>query len=112
MPGQSCFDHLQVSVDAIHDDFADRTKTQVVQYVPRSLTVTQAELSGRTTIEAAPNSAQAQVYRDLAERIATTAERTVPEPLDEKALRDWAAGWSHQLLADSQQQVDALPVAV
>jgi len=98
---------------AIIDDFADRTKTQVVQYVPRSLTVTQAELSGRTTIEAAPNSAQAQVYRDLAERVATTAERTVPEPLDEKALRDWAAGWSHQLLAHTQQQQDdALPVAV
>ena len=38
----------------IVEDFAARTSTPIVQYVPRSLTVTQAELSGKTTIEAAP----------------------------------------------------------
>jgi nitrogenase iron protein NifH len=96
---------------AIIDDFADRTKTQVVQYVPRSVTVTQAELAGKTTIEAAPNSDQAQVYRDLAERILAITEGKVPEPLDEKALRDWAASWSHQLLAHAQEG-RALAVAV
>ncbi|GAE86767.1 nitrogenase [Acetivibrio straminisolvens JCM 21531] len=40
----------------IIDDFVKQTKTQVVEYVPRSVTVTQSELQGKTTIEAAPNS--------------------------------------------------------
>ena len=39
------------------DDFAARTRTRVVEYVPRSVTVTQSELQGKTTLEAAPGSA-------------------------------------------------------
>jgi nitrogenase iron protein NifH len=94
---------------AIIDDFAERTRTQVVQYVPRSVSVTQAELSGKTTIEASPESAQAKIYRDLAERVISITEGKVPEPLDERALRDWAAGWSHELLATARAE---RPVAV
>ena len=82
----------------IIDDFAERTKTQIVQYVPRSLTVTQAELSGRTTIEAAPNSAQAEVYRVLARRIAEHTESKVPVALNPQQLREWSSGWANQLV--------------
>jgi nitrogenase iron protein NifH len=82
----------------IIDDFAERTKTQIVQYVPRSLTVTQAELSGRTTIEAAPESAQAEVYRVLARRIAEHTESKVPVALDPQQLREWSGGWANQLM--------------
>jgi nitrogenase iron protein NifH len=86
----------------IIDDFADRTKTQIVQYVPRSLTVTQAELSGRTTIEAAPDSAQAEVYRVLARRIADHTESKVPTALSPQELREWSSGWADQLVAIEQ----------
>jgi nitrogenase iron protein NifH len=86
----------------IIDDFADRTKTQIVQYVPRSLTVTQAELSGRTTIEAAPDSAQAEVYRVLARRIADRTESKVPTALSPQELREWSSGWADQLVAIEQ----------
>nr|WP_294554529.1 nitrogenase iron protein [uncultured Rhodopila sp.] len=82
----------------IIDDFAERTKTQIVQYVPRSLTVTQAELSGRTTIEAAPNSPQAEVYRVLARRIAEHTESKVPVALNPEQLREWSGGWANQLV--------------
>lgn len=71
----------------IIDDFAERTGTPIVQYVPRSLTVTQAELSGRTTIEAAPKSKQAEVYRTLAHRIAEHENSKVPAPLSPPASR-------------------------
>jgi nitrogenase iron protein NifH len=81
------------------DDFAARTDTPIVQYVPRSLTVTQAELSGRTTIEAAPQSAQADVYRELARRIADHADSKVPTPLDPQQLRDWSSHWADYLVA-------------
>jgi nitrogenase iron protein NifH len=82
----------------IIDDFASRTKTQIMQYVPRSITVTQSELKGKTTIEAAPDSQQAQVYRQLAERIINHEESKVPSPLELDELRHWAAGWSDKLL--------------
>jgi nitrogenase iron protein NifH len=84
---------------SIIDDFAERTGTQVMQYIPRSITVTQSELNGKTTIEAQPDSAQAEVYRELARRISGHEESKAPNPLDLQALRDWASEWSDQILA-------------
>lgn len=83
----------------IIDDFVDRTNTQVIEYVPRSITVTQSELQGKTSVEAFPDSDQAQVYKRLAAKIANHTESKVPEPLDVHELRKWAAEWSDQLLA-------------
>lgn len=83
----------------ILDDFVKQTSTQVVEYIPRSVTVTQSELQGKTTIEAAPGSAQAKVYRSLAEKIAGHTESKVPSPLEVKELREWAAKWADRLLA-------------
>jgi len=83
----------------IIDDFVTKTHTQVMEYVPRSITVTQSELSGRTTIEAQPNSAQAAVYRSLAKKIDEHTQSTVPQPLDSQQLKEWAAYWADQLIA-------------
>ncbi|HWQ73489.1 MAG TPA: nitrogenase iron protein [Desulfitobacteriaceae bacterium] len=84
---------------AIIDDFVARTKTQVIEYVPRSVTVAQSELQGKTTIEAAPNSEQAKIFTRLANRIAEHTESKVPAPLEIKELREWAAQWADQILA-------------
>ncbi|MDR1246190.1 MAG: nitrogenase iron protein [Clostridiales Family XIII bacterium] len=93
---------------SIVDDFVARTKTRVMQYIPRSITVTQSELSGKTTIEAAPDSAQAKVYRELAERIDAGASSAVPHPLDPQDLRAWAAKWADLILAiESGEVTDA-----
>ncbi|HWR42644.1 nitrogenase iron protein [Sporomusa sp.] len=83
----------------IIDDFVQRTQTQVVEYVPRSVTVTQAELQGKTTIEASPNSEQAKIYSRLAKRVVETVESKVPSPLETAELREWAAKWADHLLA-------------
>jgi len=82
----------------IVEDFVSRTQTQVIEYVPRSLTVTQAELQGKTTIEAAPHSEQADIYRRLARRIADHTESKVPTPLNQQELRDWSASWADHLI--------------
>lgn len=82
----------------IIDDFAQRTQTQIMQYVPRSVTVTQSELRGKTTIEAAPDSTQAAIYTELAKKIAAHEKSTVPAPLDTADLRKWASDWGNQLL--------------
>lgn len=83
----------------IIDDFVKQTHTQVVEYVPRSVTVTQSELQGKTTIQAAPDSKQAQVYKSLAAKIAGHEESKVPSPLEVSELREWAAKWGDYLLA-------------
>lgn len=83
----------------ILDDFAARTGTNIVEYVPRSVTVTQAELQGKTTIEMAPDSEQARIYTQLAKKIADHEVSTVPNPMEVEQLRDWAAQWSEQLTA-------------
>jgi nitrogenase iron protein NifH len=89
----------------IIDDFVTQTQTRVVQYVPRSVTVTQAELQGKTTIEASPDSAQAQVYKTLAKSIAEHEVSKVPEPLEQGALREWAEKWAHHLLSLANDEV-------
>ena len=83
----------------IIDDFAERTKTEVVAHVPRSITVTQSELQGKTVIEAAPESEQAKVYRTLAKNVVEKNDLRTPSPLEEKALREWAATWAKELLS-------------
>ncbi|MEN2773666.1 nitrogenase iron protein [Acetivibrio clariflavus] len=83
----------------IIDDFVKQTNTQVIEYIPRSVTVTQSELQGKTTIEAAPDSQQAKVYKSLAQKIAEHTESKVPTPLDIADLRAWASRWGDYLLA-------------
>ncbi|TCK61000.1 AAA family ATPase [Seleniivibrio woodruffii] len=82
----------------IIDDFAERTGTKIMEYVPRSLTVTQSELQGQTTLEAFPESAQAQVYLNLAGKVAQHQESKIPQPLEVEELRKWASDWSEKLL--------------
>ncbi len=96
----------------IIDDFVKQTSTQVVGYVPRSVTVTQSELQGKTTIEAAPNSEQAKVYQHLAQRIANHTDSKTPTPLDIQELREWAAKWADQLLAMETGEVRSAAASI
>ena len=89
----------------IIDDFAQRTQTQVVEYVPRSVTVTQSELQGKTTVEAFPASEQAKLYRRLAHKIAAHTESKTPSPLGIQELRDWASVWADKIVALETGQI-------
>ncbi|HWP96096.1 MAG TPA: nitrogenase iron protein [Syntrophomonadaceae bacterium] len=83
----------------IIDDFAQKTHTQVVEYIPRSITVTQSELQGKTAVELAPESEQAKIYRDLALKIAVHSESKTPSPMSVQDLREWASHWAEYLLS-------------
>jgi nitrogenase iron protein NifH len=91
----------------IIDDFVSRTDTKVMEYVPRSITVTQCELQGKTTIEAAPDSEQAKVYTSLAKKIAEHEQSRTPSPLGVTELQQWAAGWSDKLLEQAEGKITA-----
>jgi nitrogenase iron protein NifH len=93
-------------------DFVERTSTRVIEYIPRSITVTQSELQGKTVIEAAPQSAQAEVYRSLARKIADHTESKTPSPLGVTELREWAASWADNLLALEQGKVVSAGAAI
>jgi nitrogenase iron protein NifH len=96
---------------AIIDDFVSVTRTSVVEYVPRSVTVTQAELAGKTVLEASPASAQAEVYRSLARKIVEHRQSKVPEPLELADLRAWAARWADTLVALERGEKPTAPAA-
>ena len=89
----------------IIDDFVKMTNTQVIEYIPRSVTVTQSELQGKTTIEAFPDSPQAKIYTSLANKIARHTDSKSPSPMDVKALREWAAKWADYLLSYENGEV-------
>lgn len=92
------------------NDFASRTGTKVVQYVPRSSIVAQSELHGKTVIEANPDAEQADVYRALAKYIIEDQEAAVPNPLSVTELRDWAKDWGDRILkieADAASDLNA-----
>ena len=96
----------------ILDDFARTTNTKIMEYVPRSVTVTQSELQGKTTIQAFPESEQAGVYERLAASIWEHDESRIPTPLEIKDLRIWAAGWADQLLALETGEVRSEAAAI
>jgi len=89
------------------DDFANRTGTRVVGYVPRALVVAQGELYGQTVIECAPESEQAEIYRALARFIVTDEEATVPHPLIDLELKRWARLWGDRAFAEEKKLVAA-----
>lgn len=97
---------------AILDDFVAQTRTRVIEYVPRSVTVTQAELQGKTTIEASPDSEQAKIYRRLAEKIQKHTDSRTPSPLGVEELHDWANKWADQLLAIETGEVRGKAAAI
>jgi nitrogenase iron protein NifH len=90
---------------SIVDDFAARTSTKVIEYVPRSMTVAQAELQGKTVIESAPDSSQARIYTRLAENIANHRDSKTPSPLPVEELHQWASGWAAELLKMERGEV-------
>jgi nitrogenase iron protein NifH len=65
----------------IVSEFAKRVGVPVVEHVPRSLKVQEAEAMGQTVIEAFPDSEQARIYRNLAKKIVDNPYIYIPDPL-------------------------------
>lgn len=93
------------------DDFAAQTGTRAVQYVPRSLVVSQAELYGQTVIEASPQSAHADLYRELARSIVEDDQAVIPKPLSVSDLRNWARKWGDLILQDQAITQSPIPLS-
>jgi nitrogenase iron protein NifH len=90
------------------DDFSGKTDTEVIEYVPRSPTVTRCELDGVTTIEGAPDSKQAEVYRELARKVIDNKNAYIPKPFEADDLADWASSWINRLLLEEKVTHDGI----
>jgi len=65
----------------IVEEFGKLIGVPVIEHVPRSKTVQDAEFQGKTVIEALPDSPQAEVYRRLAQKILTNKDIHTPTPV-------------------------------
>ena len=68
--------------------FTKELNTQLIYFVPRNNIVQQAEIRKKTVIEYAPESSQAQVYRDLAQAIDENTKFTIPTPITQERLEE------------------------
>jgi nitrogenase iron protein NifH len=84
------------------EDFSQKTETEVIEYVPRSPIVTRCELDGKTTIEGAPESEQAEIYRDLARKVINNKNKFIPKPFHVDDLSDWGSTWVNRLLLEQK----------
>lgn len=68
--------------------FTKELNTQLIYFVPRNNMVQQAEIRKKTVIEYAPEHSQAQVYRDLAQKVDENDKFTIPTPITQDRLEE------------------------
>lgn len=76
---------------ALIENFAQKINLPILAQIPRSIEVQRAEAEGKTVIEYAPYSSQAQIYLNLSNRIMQTdLEKKEPlKPMTRLAFLDW-----------------------
>jgi len=70
----------------IIENFAQKIKLPVIQMIPRSDYVQKSEMQGNTVVQAFSDSSQAEVYRQLADKILNNSESYIPEPVTREEL--------------------------
>jgi nitrogenase iron protein NifH len=70
---------------AVLSEFAERLGTRLVQFVPRSPVIRACEVEGRTVLQHSPHSIEAEVFRELAQRVLDNDARVSPTPVEEVA---------------------------
>lgn len=81
-------------------DFARKTDAAVINYVQKSLVISQSELQGKTVIEALPESKESERYRSIAKTVVKQNTVSTPNPMDVVELRDWARSWGDKILRE------------
>lgn len=66
--------------------FCEMTNIPLLKLIPRSDLVQESEFEGQTVIQSYPDSAQAEVYFELAHKILTNSNKIIPSPLSKENL--------------------------
>jgi nitrogenase iron protein NifH len=78
--GDETFDKKVIS------EFAETLGVDVIDFIPRSSVIQTCEVNGKTVLEHSPRSAEADVFRRLAEKILENSTRVIPAPIEEIAM--------------------------
>ena len=70
---------------AILSEFAGTLGTTLVGLVPRSPVIQACEVEGRTVFEHSPDAPEAEVFRELAQRVLNNQSRVIPTPFEDVA---------------------------
>ena len=71
--------------------FAKKLNTKLVAFIPRDQIVQKAEIQRQTVIQYAPDSHQAQVYRELAKCVLDNKELAIPTTMTFEELEAFMA---------------------
>jgi nitrogenase iron protein NifH len=63
-------------------EFAETLGSRLIHFVPRSPVIQACEVEGRTVLEHSPRSAEADVFRGLAQRVLDNTARVIPTPIE------------------------------
>lgn len=66
-------------------EFAETLGTALIGLIPRSHIIQACEVEGKTVLDHSPDSADAGVFRDLAERMLDNDARVIPTPIEDVA---------------------------
>jgi nitrogenase iron protein NifH len=66
-------------------EFAETLGTRLIGLVPHSSVIRACEVKGRTVLEHSPQSTEAEVFRELAQRVMDNDSRVIPTPIEEVA---------------------------
>ena len=77
------------------EEFAKRLHTQLVAFIPRDVIVNKAENNRQTVLQYAPESAQAEVYRQLGRDIMQNEGLSVPTPMTFEELEELVAKYGN-----------------
>ena len=70
---------------AVLSEFAETLGTRLIAFIPRSFVIQACEVEGRTVLEHSPESKEADVFRDLAQRVLDNDSRVMPTPIEDVA---------------------------
>lgn len=78
------------------EDFASRLNSRLITFIPRNKIVNQAEVNRKTVIEWSPDCEQAKVYMELAKKIETNEDLSIPTAMSFDELEALVAKYGNQ----------------
>jgi len=77
------------------EEFAKRLNTKLVAFIPRNVVVNKAENNRQTVLQYAPDDAQADVYRALANKMLNNENMSIPTPMTFEELEELVAKYGN-----------------
>lgn len=79
-------------------EYAHKCSTCVLNFIPRSVNITKAELNYRTVVEAFPDSNESKIFQDLTYSIIRQDMGIIPNPCSNDELYLFSREWSKKIL--------------